>query len=399
MCRQFLVQDTNDVTLAPEPFDATPICIPASQSATTKPRMDSVETLQQEAEAAIRAAASTADLRELELKFLGKSGLISGLMREIGKLSAEERPVFGQKVNQARAAVQKALDARIEALKGGELEARFEAERIDITLPSRPWRAGLQHILDQTTDRVKACLTGLGFEFLESPELETFAYNFDALNYPPDHPAMDEQDTFYVDGGSENGEIGKDGENGPGLLSPHSPLSQHSPGSLVLRTQCTALQGRVFEKRKPPMRIFTVGRTFRNEAVDRTHGHTFHQIDAFMVDEGVSMAHLKGTLGAFARAMFGDEVKVRFRPDFFPFVEPGVDYAISSPKLFGGRWVELGGAGLVHPKILQNYGIDSERYTGWAFGLGLERIPMMAYGVDDLRHFLENDLRFLEQFA
>lgn len=363
--------------------------------------MDGVETLQQEALGAVAAAASTAELRELELKYLGKNGQISGLMRDIGKLSPDERPAFGQKVNAARATVQAALDERVEALKGGELDARFEAERIDITLPSRPWRSGLQHILDQTTDRVKACLCGLGFEFVEGPELEQFAYNFDALNYPPDHPAMDEQDTFYVD--AETGKGGKDGRDGKG--GPEQPIqpfqsspSIQSPESLVLRTQCTAIQGRTFEKRKPPMRIFTVGRTFRNEAVDRTHGHTFHQVDAFMVDEGVSMAHLKGTLGAFARAMFGDEVKVRFRPDFFPFVEPGVDYAISSPKLFGGRWVELGGAGLVHPKILQSYGIDSERYTGFAFGLGLERIPMMATGVDDLRHFLENDLRFLEQF-
>ncbi len=166
----------------------------------------------------------------------------------------------------------------------------------------------------------------------------------------------------------------------------------------LLRTQCTALQGRVFETTPPPLRTFTIGRCFRNEAVDRTHGHTFHQVDCFMIDEGVSMAHLKGTLGVFARAMFGDEVAVRFRPDFFPFVEPGVDYAISTPKLFDGRWVELGGAGLIHPNILENYGIDSERFSGFAFGLGIERIPMMAHGVDDLRPFLENDLRFLNQF-
>lgn len=180
---------------------------------------------------------------------------------------------------------------------------------------------------------------------------------------------MDEQDTFYV------------------------------TDDVLLRTQATALQGHVFENIKPPLRMFTVSRTFRNEAVDRTHSHTFHQVDAFMVDEGVSMAHLKGTLNAFASAMFGGEAKVRFRPDFFPFVEPGVDYAISTPKLFGGKWVELGGAGMIHPNILRRYGIDTERYTGWAFGLGVERIPMMATGIDDLRHFLENDLRFLDQFA
>jgi phenylalanyl-tRNA synthetase alpha chain len=179
---------------------------------------------------------------------------------------------------------------------------------------------------------------------------------------------MDDQDTFYMD-------------------------DEH-----LLRTQGTALQGRIFEQVKPPLRVFTVGRTYRNEAVDRTHGHTFHQVDCFMIDAGVSMAHLKGTLRLFARAMFGEEAKVRFRPDFFPFVEPGVDYAISTPKLKGGEWVELGGAGLIHPNILERYGIDTRRYSGFAFGLGVERIPMMAYGVDDLRHFLENDLRFLEQF-
>jgi phenylalanyl-tRNA synthetase alpha chain len=208
----------------------------------------------------------------------------------------------------------------------------------------------------------------MGFLYLESPELEDFRYNFAALNYPPDHPAMDDQDTFYID------------------------------DTHLLRTQCTALQGRVFETTPPPLRVFTVGRCFRNEAVDRTHGHTFHQVDCFMIDENVSMAHLKGTLGVFARAMFGEEASVRFRPDFFPFVEPGVDYAISTPKLFNGRWVELGGAGLIHPNILERYGIDSERYSGFAFGLGVERIPMMAYGVDDLRQFLENDMRFLNQF-
>ncbi|RYG63516.1 phenylalanine--tRNA ligase subunit alpha, partial [bacterium] len=163
--------------------------------------------------------------------------------------------------------------------------------------------------------------------------------------------------------------------------------------------QGTALQGRIFENVEPPLRFFTIARTYRNEAVDRTHSHTFHQVDCFMIDEGVSMAHLKGTLEHFSARMFGGEAKVRFRPDFFPFVEPGVDYAISTPKLFNGKWVELGGAGLIHPNILARYGIDTERYSGFAFGLGVERIPMMRYGIEDLRLFLENDPRFLEAFA
>lgn len=330
--------------------------------------MHSPEELESQALAAVAAAASTRELREVESSFLGKSGSIPGLMKVLGTLDKVERPAFGQRVNGAKARVQEALDARAETLHAAERALQYEAERIDVTMPGDAMRFGYEHILSLTTQKIKRVLGGLGFEYRESPDLEEFRYNFGALNYPPDHPAMDDQDTFYID-------------------------DDH-----VLRTQCTALQGRVFETTKPPLRCFTVGRTYRNEAVDRTHGHTFHQVDCFMIDEGVSMANLKGTLGIFARAMFGPEVTVRFRPDFFPFVEPGVDYAISTPKLFGGRWVELGGAGLIHPDILERYGIDTERYSGFAFGLGVERIPMMAYGVDDLRQFLENDLRFLEQF-
>ncbi len=331
--------------------------------------MSVIATLESEALAAVQAAQTTAELRQLELRFLGKSGEYTGLLRQIGSLPAEERPTFGQQVNEAKARLQARIDERIEALKVGERAAQFEAERIDVTMPGRPVASGVEHVLQQTMNRIKTVFSGLGFEYVEAPDLEEFRYNFDVLNYPPDHPAMDDQDTFYID-------------------------DEH-----LLRTQSTAFQGRVFETKQPPFRAFTIGRCYRNEAVDRTHSHTFHQVDCFMVDEGISMAHLKATLGLFARAMFGEDVKVRFRPDFFPFVEPGVDYAISTPKLFNGRWVELGGAGLVHPNILENFGIDTERYSGFAFGLGIERIPMMAYGVDDLRNFLENDLRFLRQFA
>ena len=329
--------------------------------------MEEIQLLQSQALEEVAAATSTADLKETRIKFLGSKGLISGKLAEIGKYPGDKK-AFGQAVNGAKGAVEAAIADREAILLSSERAAQFEAERIDVTMPGRPMRGGYEHVLQTTMNKVKRTLGGLGFEYRESPELEEFRYNFDALNYPPDHPAMDDQDTFYID------------------------------DNWLLRTQCTAIQGRVFESTQPPLRMFTIGRTYRNEAVDRTHSHTFHQVDCFMVDEGVSMAHLKGTLGAFARAMFGDEVKIRFRPDFFPFVEPGVDYAISTPKLFGGRWVELGGAGLIHPNILESYGIDTERYSGFAFGLGVDRIPMMAYGIDDLRHFLENDLRFLEQF-
>lgn len=318
---------------------------------------------------AIRAATSTAELREIEQRCFGKGGTFTAAMATIGTLPPDQRKAFGQSINEAKQTVIQALQDRAQALKIGERAAQFEAERLDVTMPGRPVQAGIPHVLQQTMDRIVEVFSGLGFTYIETPDVEQFHYNFDVLNYPPDHPAMDDQDTFYIS------------------------------DDLLLRTQSTAFQGRVFERVAPPFRYFTIGRTYRNEAVDRTHSHTFHQVDCFMVDEGVSMAHLKATLGLFARAMFGDDVKVRFRPDFFPFVEPGVDYAISTPKLFNGRWVELGGAGLVHPNILERYGIDTERFSGFAFGLGIERIPMMAYGVDDLRHFLENDLRFLRQFA
>jgi len=335
--------------------------------------MPDVAELEKTATQEIAGAGSSAQLKDLEIKYLGKNGLLTGLMKQIGSLPAEERKTFGQTVNDSKGRLQSLLDTRLDALKLNEREVQYEQERIDVTMPGMPVRMGREHVLQQATNKIKDVFSGLGFQYMESPDVEEFRYNFEALNYPPDHPAMDDQDTFYV------------------------------TDDLLLRTQGTAIQGRVYEKVQSgemtlPIRVFTVARCYRNEAVDRTHGHTFHQVDAFMIDEGISMAHLKGTLGLFAKAMFGGEAKVRFRPDFFPFVEPGVDYAISSPKLFDGKWVELGGAGLIHPNILEHYGIDVERWSGFAFGLGVERIPMLAYGVDDLRNFMENDLRFLEQF-
>jgi phenylalanyl-tRNA synthetase alpha chain len=335
--------------------------------------MPDVVELERTATEELAQASSSGQLRDLEIKYLGKNGLFTGLGKQIGSLAAEERKSFGQKVNDAKARIQALLDTRQEALRQNEREAQYEQERIDVTMPGMPIRFGREHVLQQATNKIKEVFTGLGFQYMESPDVEEFRYNFEALNYPPDHPSMDDQDTFYIS------------------------------DDLLLRTQGTAIQGRVYEKVqsgeiKLPIRVFTVARCYRNEAVDRTHGHTFHQVDAFMIDEGMSMANLKGTLGLFASAMFGGDVRVRFRPDFFPFVEPGVDYAISSPRLFDGKWVELGGAGMIHPNILEHYEIDTERWTGFAFGLGVERIPMLAYGVDDLRNFLENDLRFLEQF-
>lgn len=334
----------------------------------TRGLMDSIATIESAALGSIAGASSTEALKALHSQFLGKSGSIPGLMKTLGTIPADERPAFGKAVNEAKMRVEEAYELALAAAKSAEQAIQFEAERLDITMPARQPNAGREHILQLTMNRIKEVFVGMGFEYGESPELEDFKYNFDALNYPPDHPAMDDQDTFYIN------------------------------DKLLLRTQCTAMQGHIFEEREPPFRMFTIGKCFRNEAVDRTHSHTFHQVDVFMVDEGVSMANLKWTLRELARTMFGEEATVRFRPDFFPFVEPGVDYAISTPKLFNGKWVELGGAGLIHPNILEKYGIDTEKYSGFAFGLGIERIPMMARGVDDLRPFMDNDFRFLSQF-
>ncbi|WP_197408858.1 phenylalanine--tRNA ligase subunit alpha [Chthonomonas calidirosea] len=249
------------------------------------------------------------------------------------------------------------------------MQQRLSRETLDVTLTGRALPFGRLHPLTQTAELIRETLIGMGYEFVEGPELEDYHYNFAVLNYPEDHPAMDEQNSFFI------------------------------TETKLLRTQTTAIQGRVMERRSPPFRIATIGRCFRYEAVDATHHHTFHQVDVFMVDEGMSMADLKGTLGTFARAMFGPNTQVRFRPDFFPFVEPGVDYAISWRMPDGNvRWLEIGGAGMIHPNILRRYGIDTERYTGFAFGLGVERIHMLRTGVDDLRLYLENDLRFLQQF-
>jgi phenylalanyl-tRNA synthetase alpha chain len=326
--------------------------------------LDELSQLVETAEREIAAAATTADLAQIETRYLGGKGSVQAQLRSVGSLPKEERPAFGARVNAAKQSISARIESRRAELGEAETAARLEAERIDVTLPGRPFPTGGRHPLTQTMRRVKEVLIGLGFEAVEGPELEDYAFNFAALNYPEDHPAFDEQMTFYVD------------------------------DTHLLRTQTTALQGRVMRERKPPFRICTTGRCFRYEAVDATHHHTFHQVDIFMVDEGVSMADLKGTLKQFASAMFGGDVQVRFRPDFFPFVEPGVDYSI----FWEGRWLELGGAGLIHPNILEAHGIDSERYSGFAFGLGIERIHMIQNGVTDLRLYLENDLRFLKQF-
>ncbi|HEU4753787.1 MAG TPA: phenylalanine--tRNA ligase subunit alpha [Armatimonadota bacterium] len=327
--------------------------------------MDPLATIQDEAAARVRAAGSLPELEALDIEYLGrKGGKISELMRLIPTLPAEERPGFGQRVNQAKNELTGLLEARRAELRAGETERKLLEEAVDVTRPGRAPELGRRHPLTLTFERVADIMTGLGFQQVDGPEVEEYAYNFAALNFQEEHPALDEQASFYV---TEN---------------------------LLLRTQTTALQGRVMPALKPPFRIFTQGRCFRYEAVDATHYHTFHQVDAFMVDRRVTLADLKGTLAAMARELFGPDVTVRFRPDYFPFVEPGVEIAVKLPH----RWMELGGAGMIHPNVLRHVGIDPEEWTGFAFGLGLDRMPMVRYDIKDIRLLFENDLRMLRQF-
>jgi len=340
------------------------------------PLQETLEALRVEAEQRISAASSSSELAQLEIEYLGRKGKVTELLRRIGEIPREDRPAVGQRANELRRYLEHRLAERGGAVESEEHERRLREEAVDVTLPGRFYRLGRRHILSTTIAEVKRVFIGMGYEVVEGPEVEQYRYNFEALNYPEDHPAMDEQMSFYV------------------------------TDDLLLRTQTTALQGRVMETRQPPFRICTIGRCFRYEAVDATHSHTFHQVDCFTVDEGISLANLKGTLGQFAREMFGPDTGVRFRPDFFPFVEPGAEWASTCVMCKGvgcslckfSGWLELGGAGLIHPNVLERFDIDSEKYTGFAFGLGIERIPMLKYAIDDLRLFLENDLRFLRQF-
>lgn len=326
--------------------------------------MDEISALLDDAATGAAEARTSQELSAVETRVLGSKGRLQALMAELRHAPPEERRSLGARLNDTRVAITTIFAKRKEAITAIERERRLEAETVDVTLPGLPVPRGRSHPLSTTTDRIKEVLIGLGFEFFDGPELEDYAHNFAALNYPEEHPAFDEQMTFYIN------------------------------DDRLLRTQTTAIQGRAMRGRKPPLRIATVGRCFRYEAVDATHHHTFHQVDVFMVDHHVSLADLKGILKAFASAMFGGDVEVRFRPDYFPFVEPGVDYSI----YWRDRWLELGGAGLIHPNILAAHGFDPEVYSGFAFGLGVERIHMIRHGVTDLRDYLNNDLRFLWQF-
>ena len=322
-----------------------------------------LEQVADEARAAINGTATVVELDAVEVSYLGRKGQLTGLLRLIGTLPPAEKPEFGAAVNARKDDLTALLTEKRSALAAQERQVRLAADAVDVTLPGAYHPVGTQHPITRQMSAVKNALIGLGFSFEEWPDIEAYHYNFETLNYPPDHPAFDEQMSFYVD------------------------------PTHLLRTQTTAFQAHVMQSQPPPIRAATIGKCYRYEAVDATHSHTFHQVDILAIDEGLTLADLKGTFAYLVKQLFGD-VEIRFRPDFFPFVEPGVEVAIR----WGSGWLELGGAGMVHPNILEAQGIDSERYTGFAWGLGIDRMPMAKYGIDDIRLFTENDLRFLRQF-
>jgi phenylalanyl-tRNA synthetase alpha chain len=344
---------------------------------------DSLRVVDALREAAARELEPVSDADQLErwrIAHLGRSAPLNELLGELGKLAADERRALGQAVNRAKAGLQSAFDARQEQVKASEREASFASERIDVTLPGRPLAPGRLHPITQTIEESLRILQSMGFQVAETPEVELDYYNFEVLNIPAEHPARDMWDTLYV-----------------------------QPPNVLLRTHTTAYQGRMMQLMRPPIRVVNVGRNYRFEAVDATHEWMFHQIDGFAIDQGLTLADLKGTLTAFAQQIFWPNVRTRFRCDYFPFVEPGVDMSISCHACDGrggdcgvcrgAGWLEILGAGMVHPKVMEMGGLDPDRYSGFAWGMGPERIAMIKFGIQDIRLFYGNDLRFLEQFA
>ena len=327
-------------------------------------------------EALAQIASPDANLEELRVRYLGKKGELTAVLRGMGKLTPEERPVVGQMANEVRADIEEAIALRAAEAKEKALAEALEKEALDVTIDGNMPRVGHQHPLSAVQRELEDIFIGLGFTIAEGPEVELDYYNFQALNIPKDHPARDTQDTFYI---SDN---------------------------ILLRSQTSPVQARVMEQTKPPIRIVSPGRVYRSDALDATHSPLFHQFEGLVVDKGVTMADLKGTLETFAKQMFGEETKIRFRPHHFPFTEPSAEVDVSC-FVCGGKgcrvcknegWIEILGAGMVHPFVLSNCGIDPNEYSGFAFGMGIERVAMTRYGIDDIRHFYENDDRFLAQF-
>ncbi|MEK7700989.1 MAG: phenylalanine--tRNA ligase subunit alpha [candidate division NC10 bacterium] len=330
-----------------------------------------------EAREAVAAARSSADLEQVRVRFLGRQGVLTQLLRSLGALAPEERPAAGAAANEAKRELEALLEGRLTAALEVERRARRAHERFDLTLPGRRPPRGALHPLTHVHDEIVAIFAGLGFSVVEGSEVETDYHNFEALNIPRDHPARDMQDTFY--------------------------LSE----STLLRTHTSPVQIRAMKAQRPPVRIIVPGKVYRRDVADMSHSPMFHQVEGLAVDRHITMGDLKGTLELFAREMFGPGSRIRFRPSFFPFTEPSAEVDVLCFVCRGGGcrlckqggWLEILGSGMVHPQVLKNVGYDPEEVTGWAFGMGIERIAMLKYGIDDLRLFFENDVRFLRQFA
>ncbi|HZJ74965.1 MAG TPA: phenylalanine--tRNA ligase subunit alpha [Clostridia bacterium] len=335
-----------------------------------------LETIKTAAKSEIESAISRQELEALRVKYLGKKGELTSILKQMGSLSPEERPIMGALANEVRGFIGDTLDEKMKLLAKDEQIEKLKSEAIDVTIPGSSKKLGNKHPLTVVLDEVKNIFFGMGFQIATGPEVEWDYYNFEALNIPKDHPARDTQDTFYI---TEN---------------------------MLLRTQTSPVQIRVMENTKPPIRIIAPGRVYRADTVDATHSPLFHQVEGFVVDKGISMSVLKGSLMQFAKRLYGNDTKIRLRPHHFPFTEPSCEMDVSC-FICGGKgcsmcknegWIEILGAGMVHPKVLENGGIDPNIYSGYAFGVGLERLTLFKYSINDLRLFFENDLRFLSQF-
>jgi phenylalanyl-tRNA synthetase alpha chain len=332
--------------------------------------MQQLEQIVAEASSAISRSASVADLEQAKARFLGKAGSLTELLKGLGKLPPEEKPRAGAAINQAKQQVESFIQARREAILAAELDAKLAAESVDVTLPGRRQSPGGLHPIARAQEQVERLFASMGFSVADGPEIEDDEYNFTMLRMFPNHPSRSMQDTFYVEGSNR-----------------------------VLRTHTSPVQIRYMQSHRPPLRIICPGRVYRVDH-DATHSPMFHQVEGLWVDEGISLADLKGTITQFCRAFFErDDINVRFRPSYFPFVEPGVEIDMEWSRKDGEvGYLEIAGAGVVHPDVLRNVGIDPQRHSGFAFGMGLDRLAMLKYGVNDLRLFFENDLKFLAQF-
>ncbi len=339
---------------------------------------EQLEAIRKKAIEAIGGAEAAADLESLRVKYLGKKGELTAVLKQMGGLSAELRPVIGQLANEVRASVEKAIEAQSAIVSERALAARLEAETLDVTIPGKKVPQGHKHPMYAVLDDIKEIFIGMGFEIFDGPEIERAEYNFTKLNAPEDHPSRDRTDTFSL---------------------------TEAP-SVLLRSQTSPVQIRAMETHGVPIRMISPGRVYRKDEVDATHSPMFHQIEGLVVDKGITMADLKGTLNTIIREIYGPETKTRFRPHHFPFTEPSCEMdiqchkcgGVGCPTCKGEGWIELLGAGMVHPKVLRNCGVDPEEYSGFAFGFGLERLALGQYKISDMRLIFENDIRFLEQF-